>query len=54
MQGNDGERWWDSSSFQSQDMPALGRLAEDVHAWIDQQAQRLNQADGEDSIEGTS
>ena len=30
------ERWWDTTNFQQDDMLAIARLAEDVHAWITQ------------------
>ena len=51
---NDGERWWDGACFQRDDLPALGRLADDVHAWIWQQAYKLNRADGDGGVEGGS
>lgn len=31
---DDPERWWEASSFQRSDMPAVAKLAEDVNAWI--------------------
>jgi hypothetical protein len=43
---NDDHRWWDSGCFHRDDMPALSRLAEDVHLWITQQL-RHGPAEGE-------
>ena len=42
----DNERWWDSACFHLDDMPALGRLADDVHLWIAEQSAKYGQADG--------
>lgn len=50
----DEDRWWDSTCFQRDDMPAIARLAEGVHAWITQQSQRLRLVEGDDGVEGTS
>lgn len=38
---NEADRWWDSTCFQEDDMPALGRLAKDVSLWILENAWRL-------------
>lgn len=38
---NEAERWWDSTCFQEDDMPALGRLSNDVSLWICENAYRL-------------
>ena len=43
---NDSERWWDGACFQPDDMPALGRLADDVHLWIVEQTAKYGQFDG--------
>ena len=51
---NDNERWWDAACFQRDDMPALGRLADDVNFWIGEYSQKLCQVDGEADGEGTS
>jgi len=51
---NNGERWWDAACFHKEDMPALGRLAEDVHLWLSLQAKAMPQAGAEDGTEGTS
>lgn len=51
---NNHERWWDSTCFHRDDMPAVRRLAEDAHAWISLQSQDQSQADGEGGIDGTS
>ena len=42
----DNERWWDSACFHPDDMPALGRLADDVHLWIAEQSAKYGQVDG--------
>ena len=51
---NDNERWWDAACFQRDDMPALGRLAEDVHFWIAEYSQKHCDTDGGADGEGTS
>ncbi len=38
---NEADRWWDSTCFQEDDMPAVGRLARDVSLWILENACRL-------------
>jgi len=38
---NEADRWWDSTCFQEDDMPAVGRLAGDVSLWILENAYRL-------------
>jgi len=38
---NEADRWWDSTCFQEDDMPAVGRLARDVSLWILENAYRL-------------
>lgn len=43
------ERWWDTTNFQQDDMLALARLAEDVHAWICQHTAYPGTPDGEES-----
>jgi len=50
----DDERWWDSTCFRIDDMPALATLAKDVHTWITLQSQSQSQIDGDESAEGTS
>lgn len=44
----DQERWWDGSYFQVTDLPAIGRLADDVRLWIAKQSRRLGSVDGFD------
>lgn len=51
---NDQERWWDAACFQHDDMAALGRLADDVDAWIWQQSHKLRQGEGDGGVGGPS
>jgi hypothetical protein len=51
---NDNERWWDAACFQRDDMPALGRLANDVQLWIAEHLRKLGLPDGAAEGEGTS
>ncbi len=48
------ERWWDSTCFQLDDMPALSRLATDAHAWIAEQSKDLEAFESDDPFDGTS
>jgi hypothetical protein len=38
---NEAERWWDSTCFREDDMPAVGRIARDVSIWVLENAYRL-------------
>jgi hypothetical protein len=51
---NDHERWWDAACFQRDDMPALGRLAEDVQLWIAEHLRKLGHVEVAADGEGTS
>ena len=51
---NDNERWWDGACFQRDDMPALGRLADDVQYWIAEFSEKLGHGDGGIEGEGAS
>ena len=51
---NDNDRWWDSACFHRDDMPALGRLADDVNLWIAEQSQKAGLNESGSEGEGAS
>jgi len=51
---NEADRWWDSTCFQEDDMPAVGRLARDVSLWILENAGRLEAAAGAEGSGGAA
>ncbi len=46
------DRWWDTTNFRQDDMLALARLAEDVHAWICQHTEYSTTLDPEEREDG--
>ena len=42
------DKWKDSSSFGRDDLPLLGKVADQVHSWIYQQSQSQSGPEGQD------
>jgi len=50
----DDERWWDSTCFERDDMPALARLAEHANLWIDEQLHGESHPSDDKTADGSS